>query len=368
MRITSSSLRSSLLRPPQNRIAVALSGGRDSLLALALLKDAGHDVLGVHGRFLDDAPGRMPHDALARDLAERCAALGADFAVLDLRDDFERLVVAPFVQAYLDGKTPNPCCLCNARLKFGLLLDKAAALGAEKIATGHYARLTHDANARAALWRGRDTGKDQSYFLSLVPSENLARAVFPLAERHKEGVLGELSARGLPPPLPGESQDVCFVPGDDYKSFLRGQAAGLPGSGPIVLEDGTVVGRHQGLWRHTQGQRRGLGVAHTEPLYVLAKDVARNALVVGPAARAHCRTVLAANLNVLVPPAEWPETLAAKTRSRQEPAAAKARIEGERLVVTFATPHPLPAPGQIAALYDQEGRVLAGGIIDAFAP
>lgn len=348
-----------------NRIAVALSGGRDSLLALALLKDAGHDVLGVHGRFLDDAPGRMPHDALARDLADRCAALGADFAVLDLRSDFERLVVAPFVQAYLDGKTPNPCCLCNARLKFGLLLNKAAALGAEKIATGHYANLTRDAHGRAALWRGRDKGKDQSYFLSLVPPEKLARAVFPLAGRLKEGVLDELSARGLPPPLPGESQDVCFVPSDDYKAFLRSRAAELSGPGPIVLEDGTVVGRHQGLWRHTQGQRRGLGVAHTEPLYVLAKDVARNALVVGPTSKAQCRTVIASNLNVLLPPAEWPEILAAKTRSRQEPAPATALIEGERLVVSFATQHPLPAPGQIAALYDQEGRVLAGGVIDA---
>lgn len=365
MRTTSPSLGSSLLKPSPKRIAVALSGGRDSLLALALLKDAGHDVLGLHGRFLDDAPDRMPHDALARDLADRCAALGADFAVLDLRDDFKRLVVAPFVQAYLDGKTPNPCCLCNARLKFGLLLEKAASLGAEKIATGHYARLTRDAHGRAALWRGHDKGKDQSYFLSLVAPQNLARAIFPLAERLKEDVLDELSARGLPPPLPGESQDVCFVPGDDYKAFLRGHAAKLPGPGPIVLEDGTVVGRHQGLWRHTQGQRRGLGVAHTEPLYVLAKDAARNALVVGPADKAHCRTVFATQLNVLVPPSEWPTTLAAKTRSRQEPAPATARIEGERLVVAFAAPHPLPAPGQIAALYDKEGRILAGGVIAA---
>lgn len=349
-------------------VAVALSGGRDSLLALALLKEAGRDVIGVHGRFLDDAPGRMPHAALADELTARCDGLGAPFHSIDLRGEFTKLVIEPFISSYAAGRTPSPCCLCNAALKFGLLLDRAAALGAARIATGHYARLAHEM-PRTSLSRGEDAGKDQSYFLCLVPQERLARAEFPLAGWNKAQVLDALQARGLPPPLPGESQEVCFVPGDDYQSFLQTGRLPLPGPGPILLRDPSgaerEVGRHKGLWRHTEGQRRGLGVAHAEPLYVLAKDAGRNALIVGAAPQARCAGVRASRLNLLVPPQEWPEHTLAKCRSRQDPAPARAVIDAETLTIDFTAPCALPAPGQIAALYDEDGRVLAGGVIDA---
>jgi len=349
-------------------IAVALSGGRDSLLALALLKEAGRGAVGVHGRFLPDAPGRMPHGELARELAARCAALGVAFHAVDLRREFADLVVAPFIRAYAGGRTPSPCCLCNAALKFGLLLDRAGAFGATRLATGHYARLAHGPDG-PALARGADASKDQSYFLSLVPRDRLARAEFPLAGWSKARVLDELAARGLPPPLPGESQEVCFVPGDDYHAFLAAGEVPLPGPGPILLREAPgrerEVGRHKGLWRHTEGQRRGLGVAHAEPLYVLAKDTGRNALIVGPAARARCAGVTASRLNLLAPPETWPEAVLAKCRSRQDPAPARAALAGDALDIAFAEPCALPAPGQIAALYDADGRVLAGGVIDA---
>ncbi|EPR41457.1 tRNA-specific 2-thiouridylase mnmA [Desulfovibrio sp. X2] len=356
-------------------IAVALSGGRDSLLALVLLKEAGHEVCGVHGRFLDDAPGRMPHDELAAELGERCAALGVEFHSLDLREEFARLVVEPFARAYAEGRTPNPCCLCNAQVKFSLLLDRAQGLGASRVATGHYARLEMRGDGEEEeirLLPGADEGKDQSYFLCLVPKDRLARAIFPLGGWRKERVLAELTRRGLPPPLPRESQEVCFVPGDDYKTFLAGRRHPLPGPGPIVLRDATgseqVVGRHQGLWRHTEGQRRGIGVAHHDPLYVLAKDSARNALIVGTADLARCRGVRASRLNLLVAPARWPAKVLARTRYRQAPAEAEAIIEGDRLTIVFPTPRSLPAPGQIACLSDDTGRVLAGGIIDEIIP
>lgn len=349
-------------------IAVALSGGRDSLLALALLKESGRDVVGVHGRFLDDAPGRMPHAALSEELTARCASLGVDFCSIDLRRDFARLVIDPFTRAYAAGQTPSPCCQCNASLKFGLLLDRAQEFGATRIATGHYARLVHGPDGTALL-RGADHGKDQSYFLSLVAAARLARAEFPLADWSKSRVLDELAARGLPPPLPGESQEVCFVPGDDYQAFLEAQGAPLPGPGPILLRDETgrerEIGRHRGLWRHTEGQRRGLGVAHAEPLYVLQKDAGRNALIVGTARLARCAGVRAAQVNLLAPAQQWPKTVFAKCRSRQTPALARAVLDGGTLDIAFATPGQLPAPGQIAALYDADGRVLAGGVIDA---
>jgi tRNA-specific 2-thiouridylase len=341
-------------------IAVAVSGGRDSLLALALLLEeaqkTGDRVFALHARLV---PGKDDvYAATVTGLESACASLGISLHVLDLRQRFGELVIEPFVAAYAQGVTPNPCARCNAVLKFGLLLDEAENLGATHIATGHYVRKVDD-----RLARGEDATRDQSYFLSLVPKARLDKAVFPLGAWHKKDVLPALEARDLLPPIKAESREICFVPDDDYPAFLQAVGKKLPGAGPIVLADGTQVGTHQGLWRHTVGQRRGLGIGWSEPLYVLEKDAAANALVVGPRTDLDADTCRVDRVNFLVPPKEWPERVLAKTRYRQGFLPAAWELEDGKLVLSFAEPTDRPAPGQVAAVYDSDGVVLAGGII-----
>ncbi len=335
-----------------------MSGGGDSLAALLALRDTGRDVLALHGLFL-------PHidDMAVQGLTGSCARLGVPLHLVDLRAEFEALVAAPFAAEYLAGRTPNPCARCNAHLKFGLLLDRALALGATHLATGHFAASGPHPAYGWALSRGADPLKDQSYFLSLVPRERLMRALFPLALRLKAEARAELDARGLVPPLPEESQEICFVPGDDYRAFLAGRCASLPQGGPAVLPDGTVVGRHQGLWRSTIGQRRGLGIAFREPLYVLDKDLARNTLVVAPRAALLADAFTAGEVNVLVDPQLWPAEVLVQTRYREAAKPARVEFSGGSLVVRFLEPQLRPAPGQVAALCDSGGAVLAGAVV-----
>jgi len=345
------------------RLAVALSGGADSLLSLGLLRAAGHDVLGLHAHFLPPGPKER---TLAAAIDAQCRVLDVPFAAVDLSQAFHDQVIAPFIAAYAAGLTPNPCAACNRTMKFGLLLDAATAHGADRLATGHFARI-EDSEAGSALFRGADPSRDQSYFLSLVPVQALARAVFPLAGRLKNDNPAALAALGLAPPLPTESREVCFVPGDDYRAFLKACGAPLSGPGPIVLADGSRLGTHQGLWRHTIGQRKGLGIGYSEPLYVLAKDAAANALVVGFKADLAATTCRTAPANILVPPADWPSEILVQTcyRMRPRPAAAALSADGG-LGIAFAEPVARPTPGQVATLFDAAGRVLAGGeILDA---
>jgi len=344
------------------RLAVAVSGGGDSLAALTLLREAGHEVVALHGRFLPDADDPKTLRAESG-LAEACARLGVELRVLDLRERFEKHVVAPFTAEYLAGRTPNPCARCNAAMKFGALLDAALDLGATGIATGHYARSGAHPVHGWALFRGADPVKDQSYFLSLVPRERLMRAHFPLAAARKTEVRADLAGRGVEPPLPEESQEICFVPGDDYRAFLTARVGALPGPGPAVLPDGTPVGRHQGLWRATIGQRRGLGLSWREPLYVQDKRVADNTLVVAPRPALLVEGFLAREINILADPAGWPEVVLAQTRYRERPAPARVEILGDGLAVRYVEPRTRPAPGQVAALYGPDGAVLAGAVV-----
>lgn len=345
-------------------IAVAVSGGADSLYALSALKAQGYDVLALHGRFLpgddvDPVPG----------LRDACAALDVSLHVLEMGEIFEANVVRPFAEAYAAGSTPNPCARCNARIKFGALLDAALALGAERLATGHYAGLMHHPVYGGVLRQGADAAKDQSYFLSLVPQERLRRAIFPLAEITKTAAVAALEKQRLNVPLPAESQEICFVPRDDYRAFLerrdREQQISLPGAGPMLLRDGRRIGRHQGLWRYTEGQRRGLGVAWSEPLYVIGKDLDDNALLLGTREDLGMRFCRTGPANLLVPPELWPDRLLARVRYRQRNMPATAEIRNGRLHICFEEPQMPCAPGQIAVVYDTDGVVLAGGIIDA---
>ena len=341
------------------KIAVAVSGGVDSLLSLVLLKNEGHRVMAVHGHFLPPGPA---WERVRQGLSETCAALGVEFHALDLHQEFEARVVAPFVADYVAGLTPNPCAMCNPRMKFGALFRAAEGLGADRLATGHYVRLERREPWGEMLVRGVDSAKDQSYFLSLVPIETLRRSVFPLAESFKRDVPALLAEHGLTPPLPSESQEICFVPNDDYQAFLE-QRGGVPGPGAIRLEDGTLVGRHDGLWRHTQGQRRGLGVSWAEPLYVLDKDVVANELVVGTKDRLPATGCVLRDINIMVDPAQWPDELLIQTRYRQQAKPGGCHLEGDRFILDFHEPQTRPTPGQVGAVYSSTGVVLAGGII-----
>jgi tRNA-specific 2-thiouridylase len=331
----------------------------DSLLALTLLKERGEELVAVHGHFLPPSPA---WERVTDGLSAACATLGVPFHALNLHEAFDDRVIKPFVAEYRAGLTPNPCAMCNPRMKFGLLFDAARNLGADRLATGHYVSMAERESGRM-LVRGRDASKDQSYFLSMVPVEKLRLAEFPLARTFKRDVLGILAAHGLTPPLPSESQEICFVPDDDYQHFLTARCD-MPGPGPAALPDGRVIGEHKGLWRHTQGQRRGLGIPWSEPLYVLDKVVESNTLVVGPKDFLAANGCVAGQVNLMCAAKDWPETVLVQTRYRQKAKPAKAWLSGGKLYFDFVEAHIRPTPGQVAAVYDEDGTVLGGGIIE----
>ena len=352
--------------------AVAVSGGRDSLYALARLKEQGLSLLALHARMLPADLVPTGYEAMLERLAAACAVLDIPLHVADCTERFAEAVITPFIHAYAGGKTPNPCAVCNARIKFGLLLDIARELGASSLATGHYAHLVALPDG-PALFTGGDAAKDQSYFLSLVSREQLAHALFPLASTTKTNVAPYLASRGLAVPIPGESQEICFVPEDNYRAFIQGRAdrlgLALSGPGPVALPDGRIIGEHKGLWRYTEGQRKGLGIAWSEPLYVLAKNTAANTLLVGAAANRAGKTIMAGSVNYLVPPDQWPEEVLMRTRYRQTPKRGKAEHADGVLYLHEDTPDGPHAAGQLATIYTPDAafqnrlRVLGGGII-----
>src|SRR6266568_5515741 len=264
------------------RVAVAMSGGVDS--AVALLRSAPNAV-GVTLRLWLDPDGPdseraccSPESVIAA--RETCHRLGLPHVTLDLREEFRRAVVGPFVRGYARGETPNPCIRCNGGFRFAELLAFARRAGAARLATGHYARIV-ERDGRLLLARGADPTKDQSYMLAALEPRHLARVSFPLGEQDKEVTRAEAERAGLAAARRPESQEACFLAGDDYRAFL-GRHGLEPQEGPIVSEDGNELGRHDGFWRFTSGQRRGLGLAASEPLYVLGTRPAANAVVVGP--------------------------------------------------------------------------------------
>src|SRR3954451_18974173 len=264
------------------RTAVAMSGGVDS--AVALLR-AAPSAIGVTLRLWLDPDGPDSDRACCSPEAviaarETCHALGVPHVTLDLRDDFRRAVVDPFVRGYARGETPNPCMRCNGAFRFGRLLAFARRAGAEALATGHYARIVEH-RGRKLLARAADPGKDQSYMLAQLDPAKLERIVFPLGEHTKAETRAEAERAGLAVAGRGESQEACFLAGDDYRAFLQRRGVDAR-DGPVVTEAGVELGRHSGYWRFTPGQRKGLGVAAAEPMYVLRADARTNAVVVGP--------------------------------------------------------------------------------------
>jgi tRNA-specific 2-thiouridylase len=351
---------------PQTLVVAALSGGLDSATAAALLVEQGHRVVGMTMRLYDArgtaaaAGGRCCGPRDIEDARAVCAHLGIPFYVVDLAAEFGEAVVDDFVEAYLAGETPNPCVKCNQHIKFTPLLARARAIGADALVTGHYARLED-----GALRRGRDAGKDQSYFLFSMPPHELGAVRFPLGGMTKDEVRAHAIRLGLPNAQKPESQEICFVPDGDHAGFVAAQALRrgrpLPLAGDVIGEDGAVLGRHEGTHRFTVGQHRGLGnLATKDKLYVTALDPARGVVRVGSRAAAERRELEIRDLRWLSPPRETLEA-AIQVRHRGAPVAASIRIEGEggraRAVLAEAT---VAAPGQAAVIYAAD-RVLAGG-------
>ncbi len=351
------------------RIMVAMSGGVDSAVAAALLVREGHDVVGVTLQLADLSADGLgvsrccaPIDIeMARAVAGR---LGIAHYVLDMTGPFREGVLNPFVESYLGGETPLPCALCNARVKFGELLRLIPRFGAQALATGHYARIAGDEGAEALL-RGRSPAKDQSYFLFGLSRDQLANVLFPLGELTKDEV--RAFARGLDLPNSGrrDSQEVCFVPeGGSYTDVLERLAGErLPGAGEIVDLGGRLVGRHAGFHRFTIGQRRGLGVAGQDRLYVVEVTPGSNRVVVGRAEDASHRRLRVRDVNWLAPTPEGPVAAEVQVRSRHRPQRATVTPgSGRTALVDFEEPVLAPAPGQAAVFYDGD-RVLGGGWI-----
>jgi tRNA-specific 2-thiouridylase len=287
---------------------------------------------------------------------QTCHALGLPHVTLDLREAFRRLVVEPFVDAYRAGGTPNPCMRCNGAFRFDELVGFAARAGASWLWTGHYARIVERVGVRL-IARGRDASKDQSYMLATVAPALLDRVAFPLGEAMKTDVRSEAAAAGLAAAGRSESQEACFLGGDDYRTFLRRHGvADQPG--PIVDLDGHVVGRHDGLWRFTPGQRRGIGVAADEPLYALRGDASSATLVVGPRRALRTQAVLARGR--LYVDAERVEV---KVRYRSPAIPASVEADGDLVRISLDEPVEAVAAGQVAALYAEDAVVGAGVIL-----
>ncbi len=361
---------------PEGPLAVAVSGGVDSLCALLLCKKAGRPVLALHARLASCAGEEAKEKAVQTEqrLRNACRMLGCELHILDLQDRFAREVVLPFTNAYAEGMTPNPCVLCNRRIKFGALLDQALSLGAAGLVTGHYASLVHDHPYRGRaplLCAARDMFKDQSYFLGQVPRSRLEKIAFPLAGLEKKDVRAIVAEAGLTVPEPKESQDICFIPhtrDGGYRGFLEAmwqqQGKSLPGAGDIV-ETGTgrVIGRHKGLWQYTEGQRQGLGIPWNEPLYVLGKDSEKNILLVGGKSRTRQAQAVLLSPNFMIEPDEFPDTVFVRLRFRQKPVRAHIRIEDGAVHVLCEEALFLSAPGQTGIVLDDKMRILLAGTI-----
>jgi tRNA-uridine 2-sulfurtransferase len=363
-------------------IAVAMSGGVDSSTVAAMLRADGHNVVGLtmqlwNQRRLAGREG-MPEQVQGRccsiedvyDARAVAEDLGIPYYVVNHQDRFERDVVRPFVQDYLSGRTPIPCSLCNNHLKFDQLLITARQIGAELLATGHYARCEFSPERnRWLLRRATDPAKDQTYFLFGLTQEQLSRTLFPLGQMSKPQVRELARQHGLMLAEKPDSQEICFVPGGDYKRFIDAyldeQGEALPDtSGELVTSDGRVVGHHDGIHKFTVGQRKGLGVATGTPLYVINVNGAGGQITVGSNDELLSRTLVARDLNwIAIDELREPLRVKAKIRHRHEPAAATVEpaSNGEALV-TFEDPQRAITPGQAVVFYDGD-LVMGGGWI-----
>jgi len=348
------------------RVAVALSGGVDSSIAALLLKEAGYEVTGIHMR-LWDCPD-SEYQALR--IQNICRILDIPLHILDLQKEFERHVVDYFCLEYERGRTPNPCTACNQHIKFGFLLDKALSLGADYLATGHYARVEHSANGYH-LFKAADIEKDQSYFLYTLSQERIKHLLFPLGNNTKAKVRQIAKQQGLPVAA-RSSQDICFLSQRNYRPFLRQRFS--PSPGEIVDARGEILGHHEGIAFYTIGQRHGLGVASSKPLYVIGIEPENNRIVLGGERELYSQRIMAKKVTWVATRApSGPITVTAKIRYRSNEAVAivspTRHCEQGEAICDIWFPHlqRAIAPGQAVVFYKGD-EVLGGGTIEASEP
>ena len=352
-------------------VVLGMSGGVDSSVAAKLLKDQGYEVLGVTLKVWEeedeDTTSKRWQErgcckvGIAKHVAE---LLGISHQVIDTRESFQKGVIDDFIGGYLQGTTPNPCVRCNERVKFGGLFQVAEQLGADYIATGHYARIQQDETGTPFLARGRDSNKDQSYFLYRIPAQWLPKMLFPLGTMEKPQVWAEAEAMGLPVEELKESQEICFVTQGDYREFLKEHAPHAASPGNFVDNDGNTLGQHQGVAFYTQGQRKGLGIAKGNRLYVQRVMPELNLVVLGPQEDLDTTTCQVGDLNIFSREglAEG-QLLDVKFRYSSPPVSARIHwYSSSAIHLTFENPVRALSPGQSTVLY-QGDRVLGGGII-----
>lgn len=358
------------------RIVVAMSGGVDSSVAAALLAEQGHDVIGVSMQLHDASNGAAGADA-ARAFGTCCTiddlydarrvahAIGIPHYIVNFETAFDTAVVENFVREYASGRTPIPCAHCNSEVKFAPLLERAQAFDADRLATGHYARIEEDGRGRTVLKRGADPAKDQSYFLFGLTQAQLRRTMFPVGALEKPAVRDVARRLGLRVAEKPDSQEICFVPDGDYAAFIERQAPELAREGVIKDLNGAVVGAHGGVHRFTVGQRKGLGLSSREPLYVLAIQPDEAAVVVGPRNALDRATLAASRVNWIdgEPPGTWKQ-VSAQIRHRHRAAPGRVRAtDADRAELEFEVPQTAITPGQAVVFYDDD-VVLGGGWID----
>ena len=338
-------------------VAIGMSGGVDSSVAACLLKDKGYNVIGVTLELLDNEETKKSIE----DAKAICKKLDIKHYVCDLKEEFKEEIVQNFITAYKQGKTPNPCVLCNRLFKFGLFYKKALELGADYISTGHYARVKNN-----RLMMSLADGKDQSYFLCQIKKEILPKVLFPLNEFQSKEEIRTLARKyQLPVSEKKDSQEVCFIPNDDYKTFLKKNGQEEV-EGKIILTDKTVLGNHKGLFNYTIGQRKGLNISYKEPLYVIQLDTKNNSLIVGTNNELFNQELTAINMNYLVEKDEFFKTkLFAKIRSRGNLEEVDTVTEEQnRLKIKFKNKLRAITPGQLIVFYNENKECLGGAYIE----
>ncbi|MEW5829495.1 MAG: tRNA 2-thiouridine(34) synthase MnmA [Chloroflexota bacterium] len=351
------------------KVVVAMSGGVDSSVAAALLKQQGHDVTGMMLRLWSE-PGKEDSnrcctpDSMA--MARRVAAkLDIPFYVVDAKDIFRSTVVEYFLDGYARGATPNPCLLCNRQIRWTFLLEHALAIGADFMATGHYVRIQNSESGMQNLLRAVDHSKDQSYVLHVLTQDKLKHALFPVGEYPKTEIRKIAASLNLPVHKRPDSQDLCFLAGDDYRNFIRRNAPQMLVPGEIVNTDGTVIGGHSGLANYTIGQRKGLGLSSPVPLYVISKHAASNTLVVGTQDELGSHELTARQVNWIsgeAPDGPFQAEVKIRYTAREAWAEVTPLESGTQARVRFDAPQRDITPGQAAVFYDGD-RLLGGGII-----